>query len=167
MVDLQFVVHPFFGQAEFNVYFDPMKEVFKSSVATLRFDPEYNLVYLIWDGAITFDKYKEPFLFLLSQFKPEVVGIISDIRKQGVVGPEMRTWLQKEVTPRSKERGLKFFYVVSDANVFKHYYVNTIFRLLQGSDQIERKLFQDFDKCDTAIKASIAQYKSRIVGSNS
>lgn len=131
------------------------REIFKSGVATLRFDPEYNLVYLVWGGTLTLEKYKEPFLFLLNDFEPEVTGILSDIRNQSVVGPEMRTWLQKEASPRGYQRGLRFYYAVSDANVFKQYYVNTLLKLLSG-DGIDRKLFQDYDKAEQAIKSAIA-----------
>jgi hypothetical protein len=139
-----------------------MKEIFKSSVVSVRFSPEYNLVYLTWDGPLTFDKYREPFEFLLHDFKLEVNGIMSDIRKQGIVGPDMRNWLQKEATPKSIARGLRFFYVVSDANVFKQYYVNTIFKMLHDSDKIDRKLYKDFDKCENDIKAGILSWKHEL-----
>ncbi len=135
-----------------------IKEIFKSDVARLCFDYEYGLAYLSWEGTLTLEKYKAPFLFMINDFKPEVTGIMSDLRRQSVVGPEMRQWLQNEATPKAIERGLKFFYVVSDANVFKQYYVQTVFRRL-GVDGVERKIFSDYDKCEQAIQAKIKSYK--------
>lgn len=70
-----------------------LKEIFRSDVASICFDPEFNLAYLTWEGTITLEKYKAPFLFMINDFKPEVIGVMSDIRKQSVVGPEMRSWL--------------------------------------------------------------------------
>lgn len=136
-------------------------EIFKSSVATLRYSEEHSLVYLTWNGTLTLEKYQEPFKFLLQDFKPEVYGILSDIRKQGIVGPEMRTWLQKVATPASYERGLRFYYVASDANVFKQYYVNTILKLLSG-DSVERRMFADIDKAEQTLISAVHIFKSKI-----
>lgn len=60
-----------------------------------------------------------------------------------------------EATPKAKERGLKFFYVVSESNIFKQYYVKTIFKLLSGNDSVDRRLFKDFEEAEQAIIASI------------
>lgn len=136
------------------------REIFKSSVATLRYDDDYNLVYLTWGGTLTLEKYKEPFLFLLDSFDLPIIGLLSDIRNQSVVGPEMRNWLQKEATPRGYQRGLRYFYVASDMNVFKQYYVNTVLKVLAG-DGVDRKLFQDYDKAVRAIKSEITAYKAK------
>lgn len=140
-----------------------MEIVFKSSVATLRYNPEYALIYLEWLTRPSFEQYQAPFLYLVKDFKRPITGILADIRKQGIVGQEMRSWVQNEVSPKAKERGLKFFYVVSDGNIFKQYYINTIFKLMQGSDLIDRKLFQDFDTGEAAIIQQIVSQQTKRV----
>jgi len=140
-----------------------MEIVFKSNLATLRYNPEYSLVYLEWHGHPSFEQYKAPFLYLISDFKRPITGILADIRKQGIVGQEIRKWVQQEVGPRAKERGLKFYYIVSDGNIFKQYYINVVFTLLQGADLVDRKFFQEFDKCEAAIIQQIASQKTRVV----
>ena len=135
----------------------PVKEIFKSDVVTLKYSEQYKLVYQTWHCStpLTLDKYKEPFNFLIDNTQLTVYGILSDIRKQSVVGPDMRNWLQKEATPRSAKRGLKWFYIVSEANAFKQYYLNTILKILTG-DGIERKIFQDYEKADRSIKEAMS-----------
>jgi hypothetical protein len=140
-----------------------MENVFKSSVATVRYNPEYCLIYLEWHGHPSFEQYKAPFLYLIKDFKRPITGILADIRKQGIVGQEMRNWVQKEISPKAKERGLKFYYIVSDGNIFKQYYINAIFTLLQGSDLMDRKFFHEFDTGEAAIIQQIASQKARVL----
>lgn len=126
----------------------------------MRYNPEYCLIYLDWHGTPSFEQYKAPFLFLVREFRKPITGILADIRKQGIVGHEMRNWVQKEISPKAKERGLKFHYIVSDGNIFKQYYINAIFKLLQGSDFVDRKIFQEYDTCEKAIIRQIANQKT-------
>ncbi len=137
---------------------EKVKEIFRSTVATLKYDDHYKMACLVWNcmGGLSFEKYKEPFEFLLQATHLPVHGILSDNRKQGIIKTEMRSWLQKTGTPRAIKRGLKYYYVVSDNNPFKQYYINTIFKLLEG-DGMERKMFKDFDEAEQSIKTALAQ----------
>ncbi len=136
-----------------------VKEIFKSSVVTVWYDDLFKLAYLIWDckGGLSFEKYKEPFEFLIENTGISVLGVLSDSRNQGIIGTKMRSWLQKDGAPRAKQRGLKCHYVVTDANSTKVYYVNIIIRLLEG-DGLDRKLFRNFDEADQSIKTAISKF---------
>lgn len=134
------------------------REIFRSSVATINYDEQFKLVYLTWhcNGGMSFEKYKEPFEFLLDRTQIQIYGILSDIRRQSIIGTEMRRWLQKEATPRAIKRGLHCYYAVSDNNASKLYYLNTIFKLLAG-DSIDKRIFQDYDEARQGIKEAISR----------
>ncbi|NJK85888.1 MAG: hypothetical protein HC906_07905 [Bacteroidales bacterium] len=51
---------------------------------------------------------------------------MSDIRKQGVVGPEDRKWFETVAIPAAIGVGLQKAAVIHDANAFKMYYINII-----------------------------------------
>lgn len=60
---------------------------------------------------------------------------------------------------KAKERGIEYIYVVADGNVFKQYYINTIFKLIT-MEGIDRKMFQDFNKCQEAMFSAINGLKA-------
>ena len=104
------------------------QKVFESSCVSVYYIPEKRLGKIIWDGVITHEEYKKPFLSLIDLAKKgnAVTRFLSDIRKQGVVSPESRKWFEKEMIPAAVENGLKRAAVVSGANAFKTYYINII-----------------------------------------
>lgn len=134
-------------------------EIFKTEVVKLDYDRNYNLVYIEWFKNPALEQYKEPFQFLIHDFsqKEKVWGIISDIRNQGVVGPQHRKWLYEEATPHAQEKGLKYYGIVMDSNVFKTYYVNTMLKLVGNKDGVVRKVFHEFEKCDSWIKDNLSE----------
>lgn len=130
-------------------------KIFSNEVVVVDFNSDYHIATVTWDGAPDFEQYKAPFEFLISEFKEPVVGMISDIRKQGVVGTQMRDWLKDDATPRAQTRGLKFYGIISDSNVFKKYYVNMVLKFLEGKDNIKRKLFNEVTACVSWVKGEI------------
>jgi hypothetical protein len=52
----------------------------------------------------------------------------TDTRTQGVVGPENRKWFEKEMLPRAIESGLERAGTISEANIFKRYYLNMLLK---------------------------------------
>ncbi len=135
------------------------REILKTSVVTLRYHKQYKLVYLTWHskGGLSLQAYKEPFEFLAERSDLPVLGILSDNRNQGIVGTQLRSWLQKVGTPKAVARGLKCYFAVIDGNVFKKYYINTIFKLLEGKG-LELKAFQDFDEAERGIKTAVSKF---------
>ena len=100
--------------------------------ATIQFLEEYKLVQTIWkDEApkMTLEDYKAVFdigLKFQEENKDKIRFYLSDIRKQGVMPPEYRKWVQEHVIPTAKENGGTHGAVIFDGNVFQKYYLNNI-----------------------------------------
>jgi hypothetical protein len=60
----------------------------------------------------------------IAEFKAS--GWLSDIRKEGVVGTSLSSWMQQEILPKAMKNGLKKIAVVMDADIFKEFYVDSI-----------------------------------------
>jgi hypothetical protein len=92
------------------------------------YDSDRLLGKIIWSGSPTQEQYKKPFLVLLDYAaKGNVITrFLSDTRDQGVVNPENRKWFEKEMVPAAMKAGLKRAAAITNANVFKRYYVNMI-----------------------------------------
>jgi len=90
-------------------------------------DPVIKLGKIIWKGSFTPDEYKTAFITLLDYAETHTTDLfLSDTRKQGVVGPDTRKWFEAEAMPRAIKCGLKRAAVITDANVFKKYYLNVL-----------------------------------------
>lgn len=104
------------------------QKVFESACATAYYISDKKLGKIVWNGALTPEEYKKPFIALIDLAKKGTVitRFLSDIRKQGVVSPESRKWFEKEMLPAAIENGLKRAAVISSSNAFKMYYINLI-----------------------------------------
>lgn len=98
--------------------------------ATVTYYPSKDMIGVKWDGAVTVDQYRETFEVALEHsIKGNTVKrFFTDTRTQGVVGPENRKWFEKEMLPRAVEAGLERAGTISDANVFKRYYLNMLLK---------------------------------------
>lgn len=112
------------------------KEAIKTEIildedyAEVNYIPEMELAYIKWKGNVSVDQYRNAFETV---YNHAVAGNLvrrfySDTREQGVVGPENRKWFEKEMLPKAIDQGLEKAGVVSDANVFKRYYLNMILK---------------------------------------
>lgn len=91
---------------------------------------DIHLITVTWkEKSLSFSDYKHPFVVALNyqkDSKTPIFNYISDVRKQTVVSPQYRKWFQDTALPRAVNQGLKRGAVVTDANVFKRYYLNHI-----------------------------------------
>ena len=124
-----------------------MEQIFKSSCATVYYIRDKHIGKIVWDGPLTPDEYKKPFLALIDWSKKgnTVTRFLSDIRNQGVVTPETRKWFEKEMIPAAVTNGLQRGAVISGSNVFKTYYINLILSAVNKFN-LPFKIFSDEEK---------------------
>ena len=104
--------------------------IYDKQHAVVTYSPSMQMIKVKWDGAVTPDQYKETFEAALQHSLNgyPVKRFFTDTRTQGVVGPENRKWFEKDMLPRAIESGLESAASVTDANVFKRYYLNTLLK---------------------------------------
>jgi hypothetical protein len=101
--------------------------LFKEKFVDTYYSAHLKLVGVVWKGLFTKEEYIKTFDRLLEHGrKHPVIGMYSDIRKQGVVSVEIRKHFEKVVVPEAARLGVIKTSVVSDASPFKKYYMNTI-----------------------------------------
>lgn len=91
---------------------------------------DLKVVGIVWNGVFTKEQYIGLFERLLNHASGNpVIGVYTDIRKQGVVPIEARKHFEKVISPESTKLGIDKTGVVSDASPFKKYYLNTIIKV--------------------------------------
>ncbi len=106
------------------------------------FYPEIKVMHFVWIRKCTGEKYRENYTLALDfAEKNDAIYFISDLRKQGVVGPEDRKWFELVAIPGAIERGLTKAAVVFDGNAFKMYYLNMLLMVF-NKFSIPMKLFK-------------------------
>jgi len=108
-------------------YADAIK-ILDEKYAVVTYMQGFKMVKIEWRDAVEFEEYKHTFETVLNHALNgnEILRFCSDIRNQGVVGPENRKWFENELLPRAVKAGLKRATVITDANIFKRYYINLI-----------------------------------------
>lgn len=107
---------------------------------------DLGIIHFIWKSRSTGEDYRNPFLkaFEFSADHPAKY-FLSDIRNQGIVGPDDRKWFEDEGLPLAISRGLTKGAIVFDGNVFKQYYINMILkRFIKHS--IPMRFFRSVDE---------------------
>lgn len=107
----------------------PSELVFTSENIEIQYYPEIKIIHFLWKQRTLGDLYRKAFLDGIEYIKkfPETY-FISDIRNQGIVGPEDRHWFETVALPRAIKANLKRCALVFDGNVFKQYYINMILK---------------------------------------
>jgi hypothetical protein len=98
--------------------------------AVVTYFPDQEMARVKWKGNVNIDQYRNAFETV---YKHALAGNLvkrfySDTREQGVVGPENRKWFEKEMLPKAIEAGMERAGTISDANIFKRYYLNMILK---------------------------------------
>jgi hypothetical protein len=98
--------------------------------AEVTYFPDMEMARVKWKGNVNVDQYRNAFEIV---YKHALDGNLvkrfySDTREQGVVGPENRKWFEKEMLPKAIEAGMERAGTISDANIFKRYYLNMILK---------------------------------------
>ncbi|MBL6446025.1 STAS/SEC14 domain-containing protein [Fulvivirga sp. 29W222] len=122
-----------------------MKLLLEHDKANLQFNEETNSIELIWKKYHDEASYRLMFtqgVKLLKEYG--ATGWLSDIRKEGVVGPTISSWMQKEILPVAIANGLKKVAIVMDADVFKEFYVKNIER------NVAQGIMKYFDSVEAA-----------------
>lgn len=98
--------------------------------ATVTYNPEIYTIKVKWRGTISKEDYKVAFESALDFAREgnKVTRFYSDTTESGVVGPENRKFFENEVLPKAIDLGLKRGAVITDANIFKRYYINAILK---------------------------------------
>ncbi len=98
--------------------------------ALVTYFPEQEMARIKWKGNVNVDQYRNAFMTV---YDYAIAGNLvkrfySDTREQGVVGPENRKWFEKEMLPKAIDAGMERAGTISDANIFKRYYLNMILK---------------------------------------
>ncbi|MGM0580642.1 MAG: hypothetical protein ACQETL_08180 [Bacteroidota bacterium] len=100
------------------------------SYAEVTYFPDQEMARIKWKGNVNVDQYRNAFMTV---YEYAIAGntvkrFYSDTREQGVVGPENRKWFEKEMLPKAIDAGMERAGTISDANIFKRYYLNMILK---------------------------------------
>lgn len=89
--------------------------------------PKTQIMHFIWKRRSVGQIYRQAFLDGITYSKDHPVKFfLSDIRRQGVVGPEDRKWFETVALPGAIENGVTKVGIVFEGNVFKKYYINVL-----------------------------------------
>jgi len=114
-----------------------MKQLKENEYALIQFDEETKTLELIWKKTVTREVYRTIFLETLDLLiKQGSRNFISDIRKEGVIGPENTKWLQENIIPKALKNGLEKIAIIMDSDVFKEFYTENIKKAVAGSAMI-------------------------------
>ena len=121
-------------------------ELLNTDYVEVIYHNDLNIGEVIWKRSTTLQEYKSVFDVLLKYSeKREVPYFLSDITNQGITTPEKRQWFEKEMLPKAINRGLKKSAVVTDASIFKKYYLNVLLKTT-AKFGLELKLFGTRDE---------------------
>jgi len=131
-----------------------MEVYFENEYVTVGYIKELNAVTQIWKEfkVISLENYQLAFnksQELQKQKKAET--FLPDTRKQGIINPNQRKWLQEESLPKAVEIGMKRIAVIAEMSVFKRYYLNTIMSSI-NKFKIPFKIFSDEEKAHQWIR---------------
>jgi hypothetical protein len=128
-----------------------MKKLKETDHAIVQFEEETKTLELIWKKTVTKEIYREVFLEALDLLiKNNSKNFISDIRKEGVVGPDNTKWLQENIIPKALKSGLQKIAIVMDEDIFKEFYTENIKKAIEGNAQIN--LFKSMEEAYQWIK---------------
>lgn len=107
--------------------------ILETDYVKATYNPELRAITVTWDGQISSENYRNTYTKVLDFQRDNDAptdNFMADLRKQGVVNPNDRKWFETEAMPRGINQGLKRAAVITDANVFKKYYLNLIIKAL-------------------------------------
>ncbi len=129
--------------------------IFDKDFAVIKLDKELSLMELEWKRIISSSEYREGFRCVLENIENNSIArIITDSRKQGIIAPEDRIWLETEMIPKAIKGGLRYIATVMSENVFKKYYLNQIVKQSTKSG-IEMELFDNYNNAKNWILSKI------------
>ncbi len=134
-----------------------MRKLMETDKAVVRYNPQTEAIELIWKKYADAASYQELFVKGVEYLKEyQAKAWLSDIRNEGVVGPEYSRWLQTEIIPKAISYGLKRIAVIMDADVFKKFYVRNIETGLSQKGQNMMQYFDSMDEANAWLRMSAA-----------
>ena len=72
---------------------------------------------------------------------------LGDTKKEGIISPEDRKWLQEVMVPKANEYGIKKLVLLSEeTDPFKRYYLNMLLRWTNRNMSLKMKIFNSEEK---------------------
>lgn len=91
--------------------------------------PEIQFMHFVWKKRTVGEPYRKAFMDAVEFSKTNKTKyFLSDIRDQGIVGPDDRKWFESTALPAAIEQGMQRTGLVFDGNVFKMHYINMILK---------------------------------------
>ncbi|UII22454.1 STAS/SEC14 domain-containing protein [Fulvivirga ligni] len=123
-------------------------EIRNDDYSTISYEADLNAVHVVWKKIPTEGMYREIFTGALNAIIDNKANKwISDIRKQGVVGPSNAKWLREEILPKAIQAGLNKIAIVVEKDVFKKFYIDNVKTIMSATAEM-----QYFDSEDEARK---------------
>jgi len=120
--------------------------VLDNEYVKITHEKENRILFYVWKKHTVKQPYREVMLRGVEYANgTDIKYFLSDMSRQGIVGPDDRKWFESEVMPKAIEKGLKKVAVVFDGNAFKKHYLNMLLGVLKNH-QIPMKVFSDMEK---------------------
>lgn len=106
-----------------------MEVFFENEYCKLGYHKDLSIIILKWKNfkTIEFDEFKKPYdIAIKYNENVHVDNYIVDALEQGVISPAYRKWFQDVALKEGVRQGLKRAVFISNANIFKRYYINNI-----------------------------------------
>ncbi|UII28160.1 STAS/SEC14 domain-containing protein [Fulvivirga maritima] len=102
-------------------------ELRNDAFASIVFEKDMNAIVVVWKKIPSEEIYKGVFSQAVIELNSKGADKwLSDIRKQGVVGPSNTKWLQEEILPRAVKAGLRKIAIVVEKDIFKKFYIDNV-----------------------------------------
>ena len=120
----------------------------------LTYEEDLKILTITWAYKnMSLDEYKLPFEKAIEFMDTKPVdNYISDVRKQGIISPSYRNWLQDVGIPTAAQKGVKRLVGVTEANAFKRYYINNVFNSAKKFG-MPFKMFKTIEKAKEWFKS--------------
>lgn len=104
----------------------------------ISYEEDINAVHVVWKKIPSNDMYKDIFTTALNTIIDKKANKwISDIRKQGVVGPSNAKWLKEEILPKAIQAGLNKIAIVVEKDVFKKFYIDNVKTIMSATAEMQ------------------------------
>ncbi len=120
-----------------------MEMILNEDYCKIVYEKDINLMTLTWLKHPSPEEYKYAFTKRVEAIKKyKIPKLITDTRKEGVVSPSSKKWLETVAIPEAVQGGLKYVASVLDHDAFKKYYLT---KIKSTSEQVgmEFKIFDN------------------------
>jgi len=124
-----------------------MQILFEKDYATITYEADLKLLTLSWKRFVSSQEYRIAFSAVLKSIEEKRIPLfLADTRKQGIISPTDRKWLESEMIPPALKVGLKYVATLLNKDIFKKYYLSKIKEHSENSGMSAFEMFDDYDK---------------------